>query len=219
VEAHLCRRNNGHLIRIVGPAFELVSAWADAGIPLRIVLHGIDRTVERRSRKGPQRRPLRVEFCEADVLDAFDEWRRAVGVAAPPAEATGTKPPSLGSHLERALLRLTNARATNTVGSDFDALIDELSHVFSAVKEAGRHLKGDRRQAIVDRLQALDAEMLVRARRALTISDASALTAQAETELIAFRERLTVEAYARAREAALDRLVRDRFSIPTLAFV
>jgi hypothetical protein len=38
--------------------------------------------VDRFAAKGPRRRPVRVEFCDADVLDVFDEWRRAVGVAA-----------------------------------------------------------------------------------------------------------------------------------------
>ena len=42
-------------------------------------MRGIDRYFERYYAKGPRRRPVRVEFCEADVLDVFDEWRRAVG--------------------------------------------------------------------------------------------------------------------------------------------
>jgi hypothetical protein len=28
IETYLCRKNDGHLIRIVGPAFELVTGWA-----------------------------------------------------------------------------------------------------------------------------------------------------------------------------------------------
>ncbi len=82
IEAHLCRRNAGHLVRVAGPAFEMVVGWEAQGIPLKVALSGIDRAVDRRDAKGPSRRPLRVEFCEADVLDAFDAWRRAVGVGA-----------------------------------------------------------------------------------------------------------------------------------------
>jgi hypothetical protein len=219
IEAYLCRKNNGHLIRIVGPAFDVVSRWAGDGIPIRIVLHGIDRTVERRARKGAQRRPLRIEFCEADVLDAFDDWRRAVGVPATAAEPAAAKVPSLAAHVERVLLRLTNARATNVLGSEFDALIDRVSQQLDVVKAAGRGLKGDRRQALIDRLQTLDAEMLALARGALTGGEVGALASQADAELSAFRERLSVEAYGRARELAIDRLVRDRFSIPTLGFM
>ena len=51
-------------------------------------MRGIDRYFERYYAKGPRRRPVRVEFCEADVLDVFDEWRRAVGVTAMPRDAS-----------------------------------------------------------------------------------------------------------------------------------
>ena len=43
IETYLCRRNGGHLIRIVGPAFERVCGWAEAGVPLQVVVEGIDR--------------------------------------------------------------------------------------------------------------------------------------------------------------------------------
>ena len=80
IEAHLCRKNDGHLIRISGPAFDLVRGWAEQGIPLRVATSGIDRTFERYYAKGPRRRPVHITFCEADVLEAFDAWRRATGV-------------------------------------------------------------------------------------------------------------------------------------------
>jgi len=82
IEAYLCRENGGHLVRIVGPAFQVVAAWHATGIPFGIVKQGIDRTLARDRAKpaGPVRRPVRVEFCDADVQDAFAAWRRAVGV-------------------------------------------------------------------------------------------------------------------------------------------
>src|SRR5207244_7317951 len=108
LETYLCRKNEGHLIRIVGPVFEQVSGWAAQGVPLAIAFRGIDRYCERYYAKGPRRRPVRVEFCEADILDAFDDWRRAVGVAQlgdPPA-----KRDSLPAHLDRAMARLAATR-------------------------------------------------------------------------------------------------------------
>ncbi|MBI4484454.1 MAG: hypothetical protein HY655_00445, partial [Acidobacteria bacterium] len=81
VESYLCQKNDGHLIRVVGPSFEVVSDWAAQGIPLKVVLRGIDRYFERYYAKGPRRRPVKIDFCAADVLDLFDEWRRALGLA------------------------------------------------------------------------------------------------------------------------------------------
>src|SRR4029453_2173819 len=89
IETYLCKKNDGHLIRVVGPSFELVSGWAERGVPLKGALRGTDRSFERYSRPGPRRRPVKIDFCEADVLDVFDEWRRAVGLAAStPADET-----------------------------------------------------------------------------------------------------------------------------------
>ena len=124
IEAHLCRKNDGHLIRIVGPAFERVTSWAAQGVPLNVAFAGIDRYFERYYRKGPRRRPVRVEFCEADVLDAFDEWRRAVGVSIVAGDAQGgplVEEPvaaarsrrSLKAHIESVLARLTVLRGSD----------------------------------------------------------------------------------------------------------
>ena len=60
IEAHLCRRNGGHLVRVVGPAFRRVSGWAEAGVPLKVVLAGIDRKLARTRADRPSRRPLRI---------------------------------------------------------------------------------------------------------------------------------------------------------------
>ena len=88
IEAYLCRKNDGHLIRIVGPSFERVCGWAGQGIPFKVACQGIDRYFEHYYAKGPRRRPVQIDFCEADVRDAFDAWRRAVGVRLPDAHPT-----------------------------------------------------------------------------------------------------------------------------------
>ncbi|MGE3509479.1 MAG: hypothetical protein AB7N65_11405, partial [Vicinamibacterales bacterium] len=89
IERHVCQKNDGHLIRIVGPSFEVVQRWEHEGVPLKVALSGIDRYFERYYRNGPRRRPVRVEFCDTDVRDVFDEWRRAVGVASRVARESG----------------------------------------------------------------------------------------------------------------------------------
>ena len=122
IESYLCRKNGGHLVRIVGPAFEQVTRWSTRGIPIRVVFRGIDRYFERYYAKGPRRRPARIEFCEADVLDVFDEWKRAVGVGAAPIsdgeaheeEGVSRKRGTLAAHLERVVARLTTWNAGPT---------------------------------------------------------------------------------------------------------
>src|SRR6476659_4212073 len=141
LESYLCRKNDGHLIRIVGPAFEQVCGWAARGIPLKLAMRGIDRYFDRYYAKGARRRPVRIEFCEADVLDVFDEWRRSVGVsigagkageAAEGGQESGAHlsgpRSSLPAHLERVIARLTTLRGgtDRTLDQILDIRIREL---------------------------------------------------------------------------------------------
>lgn len=227
VEAYLCRKNDGHLIRVVGPSFDLVSGWAAQGVPIRIAFSGIDRCFERYHRKGGRRRPLKIDFCEADVLDAFDEWRRAIGltteatdVTEETREKTDQKRPtsSLPAHLERALLRLTSARARGTIGGEFDRVIDSIAGELDVARRATHGLRGEARKALLVRLSELEADLLDTARAALDESMTATLRRQADVELAGFRDRMKPEALTRALELAFDRLLRDHFGLPALTF-
>ncbi len=227
IETYLCQKNDGHLIRVVGPSFELVSRWAAEGVPLKVAFSGIDRYFERYYRKGARRRPVRIDFCEADVLDVFDEWRRALGLPAARSSAdveggTAAAPirtgASLPAQLARALIRLTSARATGALGADADALLDRASRELDAARASSRGLRGEPRRALLARLAILDAELLAMARASLGDSERQAFESEADAELAGFRDAMTVEAFRRAREAAIDQLARERFGLPTLSF-
>ena len=227
IETYLCQKNDGHLIRVVGPSFEVVSGWAEQGVPLKIARAGIDRYFERYYRKGPRRRPVKIDFCDADVLDVFDEWRRATGVLSTSASseisnlqsAISNKSVSLPAHLERVVLRLTAARAGGSLGGEFDTLIDRAAAELDAARAKAGGLRGPARQSLLDRLTALDAELIHQARAALDESTRAALLREAESELAGFRAGMTADAFARASQAAMDRLVRERVKLPVVAFV
>lgn len=146
IEAYLCRKNEGHLIRIAGPVFAQVSGWAAQGVPLAVAFRGIDRYCERYYAKGPRRRPVRVEFCEPDILELFDDWRRAVGVAqlvdAP--EGAAAKRDSLPAHLDRAIARLTSMRASGRSAA-FDRRLDDAVRELDGARAAA---KQDRKSVV-----------------------------------------------------------------------
>jgi hypothetical protein len=221
VETYLCRKNDGHLIRIVGPAFEQVCGWAARGVPLTVAIRGIDRYFDRYYAKGPRRRPVRIEFCEADVLDVFDEWRRALGITAA-AGATHESPrqerryESLPVHLERVVARLTALRA----GEDrsLDATLDEIVHEIDVARAAARNLRGEARQALIDRLRTLDQRLLEAAHAQCDTETIAALVAEADSDLAPFRGRMAPEAYEQSRRAAVERLLRERRRLPVVTF-
>lgn len=227
VESYLCKKNDGHLIRVVGPSFELVSRWAADGVPLKIAFEGIDRHFERYYRKGPRRRPVRIDFCEADVLDAFDEWRRAVGLPAgrPDAdtesdqsEAPAKTNASLPAHLERVVLRLTSALAAGRFTAESGALIDRLARELDLARASSRGVRGDARRELLERLASIDSELGQLAVASVAPAQRADFEREADAELEGFRSRLAPDAYERARAAIVDRLARAAFGLPIVSF-
>jgi hypothetical protein len=227
IETYLCRKNEGHLIRIVGPVFEQVCGWATRGVPLKIAFRGIDQFCERYYAKGPRRRPVRVEFCEADILDLFDAWRRAVGVgaSAPPEAPAGEaveepapRKPALASHIERAVARLTSLRAGNHLSPGFGEHIDAAVRELDRLSSEARTARGEARARIVERLESIDRDLQTASAAEIDPARAADLQRDADEELAPFRARMPPDALARARGAAFHRLVREALHVPVVAY-
>jgi hypothetical protein len=231
IEAYLCRENGGHLVRIVGPAFQVVAGWHAAGIPFAIVKQGVDRTLARDRAKpaGPARRPVRVEFCDADVQDAFAAWKRAVGVgmagsgpdageagdesaqgqaaASGPAESAAasrsSRRPSLAAHVDRAMQRLTQA------------LLDLAR--FGPEEAAAVRVAMEAALGTLDRLQADARGARGEARAAIQATLAAADDALAAALIASLPAPVATDLSRTAPErAALARLVRERYRAPEL---
>ena len=233
IEAHLCRKNDGHLVRIVGPAFERVCGWAEAGVPLQVVVRGIDRKLARYLVAGRRRRPLRIEHCEADVLDVFDEWRRAVGVALTPhrpvddAEAGQTarrdharsvRPRvSLPAHIDRVVARATSQLALCEAAPGIHAALERVIAGLDVLRHAARGVRGEARAGLISQIAAVD-DVLIAAARMAAGSALEGIEDLARIELAPFKTRMPDVSYARALTACTDRLLRERFRLPTVRF-
>ena len=226
VEAYLCRKNDGHLIRIVGPSFDRVSGWASRAIPLNVVCAGIDRYVERYYARGPRRRPVRIDFCEADVLDAFDQWRRAVGVRAVAAadatadsDALDTVPPraSLPAHLGRVIAKLTLLRGGGHLSSASEAVVAEVVRELDAARSGAKQIRGQSRMDLLARLHEIDRHVLETIRRDYLPEALAALKREVDEELEPYRSRMPSDAFHLAAARGLARLMRERSGIPHIA--
>jgi hypothetical protein len=214
IETYLCRKNQGHLIRIVGPAFELVCGWHVRGVPLKIACRGVDRYCERYYAKGARRRPVRIEFCEADVLDAFDEWRRAVGVATAVESEPAPRKPALTAHLERVIGRLTALRSRSPA---FDARVSDTVSELDRMAAGAKKVRGEARAVVIARLAELEAGLVDAAVAEFDAGAVEAFRREAADELAPFGGRLAADARARALDAAFKRLVRDAAGLPTIS--
>lgn len=223
VEAHLARVNAGQIVRIAGTSFELVRGWALEGIPLAIVYRGIEQKAERH-RAGRSKRPLRLEFCEHDVRALYDDWRRAVGApgAASADRSADAGPvieerrrPSVARQLDRAMARIAAAAGRLETPEPLRDALSEILEQLAAVREQLRHARGDARRQLVERVADIDRAIGEAARRAADVSLAD-VELEAGRELAAFRQRMSPAAWQRSIDAAVDRLLRERFGLPAI---
>lgn len=217
VEAYLCRRNGGHLVRIVGPGFELVRGWAGEGVPLTIVERAIDRCSERREARREGTRALRIEFCEAEVRSQFQRWRKAVGPYIGEGETTAGAAPGAGlsTHLARAVERLSRAAARLGHSEAFRARLDAIIARVADVQSQSKGARGARRAHVLGELAAIDRELMDAARAEAAQSGLEADVKDAAAKQLApWRERMPGDAWAGATAAAADRLLRDRLDLP-----
>lgn len=227
VEDHLTRVNGGHLVRVVGPAFDLVRRWAEEGVPLSVVFRGIERKAERRA-QNPRGRPLRLEFCEGDVVAVFDAWRRAIGLGKregaegdPAAETTEGderrgRRPSLSKHLERAIDRLGRAAGRTDWPETLREEADRALVALAAIHETARRGRGAARDGLPGQLEAIDTSLVRVARQSAPAAMLEDLTVEAERDLAPFRARLPGDAWRESITVTVDRLLRDRLGLPSI---
>jgi hypothetical protein len=201
-----------------------VSGWAERGIPLQIALRGVDRCAERYHAKGPRRRPLRIEFCEADVLDAFDAWRRAVGLRGRSAAgldgevegAGSSRRHALAPHLERVVARLAAVRGERSLSGPVDAALTGLILEVDALRGRAKGARGAARDALMSRLAELDADLLATARQMADPVTLDAAAREALEQLEPFRGRMREDDFRTAVAACEARNLRTRLGLPHL---
>ena len=221
VESYLCRRNAGHLVRIVGPAFDVVRGWDARQIPLSVVFRAIDRTVERREATGARRRPVRIEFCEADVQALFDDWRRAVGVGGGDrgaAEPAGRLRRTLVTHLDHAILALTAVRGSERHSPALGELAGQVVGELDGLRAAARTARGETRQRLLARLADIERALMTVARDTADASLRETILRETERDLAPFRGRMPEAAFRKSLQAGTDRLLRERLELPRIAF-
>ncbi len=112
IEEHFQRRR-GSLLLLSTLDWALIETWREAGIPLEVVLRGIDEAFDKyeaRQSKGRQRRINGLAWCAQAVMEAAEQQKEAaVGMAAAVKEGAGFEAQRIVAHLEAAAQALDAA--------------------------------------------------------------------------------------------------------------
>ncbi len=210
IEEHFVRKRGRNLL--VSPLdWCLIEVWRDSGIPLHVVLRGIDRSFEVAQDKG-KRTPKTLYYCHPAVMEAFEQYQEASLGAPAEEESPESESPDQRRILESVLNELEGMISTVSAGQG------------EAYRQAEKRLQGllqDLRQAESIRFDSLDSELnaigqdLAEGLMLDMDSDQlKELRKEVRSETSLYRRRLDKDTYRRLEKSFLQRKVQESVGLP-----
>ena len=199
----------------------LIESWQERGVPLHIILRGIEKVFDGVDSQPKRRRSVKsLMYCREEIEAQYEEWlERQVGkaetngngdAAETDRESSLFSDENLKAHLENAARQLEHAQAK--AGSELREVLlraslrlVELEKNFSDAESLEASL-GDLEQLIGDALlTTADAETL------------AALRAETEKQMSQYRGKMEKEVFQRTFDLMLLKHLREAAEIPRLS--
>lgn len=179
----------------------LIENWKDQGVPLDIVLKGIDRAF---SRPNARRKINSLAYCVKAVEEAIEE-QKDTHVAKP-------EVPEISSQETRKYLE-DLAQKTIAVGGIFPEFAGKIGAVAVAVREVDTGNFRDAEQV----LGALEEKLIAILRVAAEESVLIEVKREVEGELAPFRSTMTAQQLAMLEQQLSKRKLLERYDVPRLS--
>ena len=217
VEEYFVRRRGKNIL--VSPLdWCLIELWKANGIPLHVVLRGIDRSFES-AQKRQKRTPNSLYYCLPAIVETFEEHSRALlGTSHSASQSNSPESSSPEGFCQKDVLEYLE-ELENSIkeqqGEVFDRSIRQLGALKSELKCA-RMLDYE----ALDRSLGRIGEMLAEALRSkLTAKQIQELEAKVNREMKIYRKRLSKEMYGQLRQNYLNGKVRKLFGLPEFSLL
>jgi hypothetical protein len=227
IEDAFVRRRGKHLF--LSPIdWSLMETWKEQGIPLHIVLRGVERSFDAYEAKRRKRTVKTLLYCQEEVEAQYAEWLEA-RVGANPAsngnavekdsDKTPFTPNAVSEHLQYCQKTLANLAAVRSRGS-----ADELSEALARAADLLKSIEDDFESGasvdtrkLEDSLTGLD-RMLNQALLAVAPTEQlDKLKKELKSQFKQYRAHMDEAAYKTTIENLLLKRLREQFEIPRLS--
>jgi predicted RNase H-like HicB family nuclease len=213
IEETFVRRRGKHLL--LSPIdWALIETWQERGVPLHVVLRGIEKVFDSREQKAKQTRTVKSLFyCKEEIEAQYAEWlERQVGKNGAAETENDSRDAhfsedSIAAHLETvgAQLKIAEERARG-----------DLREVLQRVSQRLDELKGNFSDAETLESALEDLEKLID-RHFLKTRGNKEIEAEIERSLAAYKNKMETEVYRRTYDLMLLKRLRERAEIPRLS--
>jgi hypothetical protein len=208
----------------------LMETWKEQGVPLHIVLRGIERSFDSYEAKPRKRSVKTLLYCQEEVEAQFAEWVAArIGaensdVSASPAvteeqNKTPFSGPAIRDHLQRCQNSLNELAAQRSrQGSD------DFSEALSRAAGLLQDLQNDlvegtalNTRKLEDSLTGLDRMLNDSICKTIDPSQLESFTAEVKAQLKPYRSQMDPAVYKQTLKNLLLKRLREQFAVPRLS--
>jgi hypothetical protein len=233
VEDTFVRRRAKHLL-LSSIDWALIESWKEMGVPLHVVLRGIEKAFDSWKSKPRKRSVKTLLYCQEEVEAQFAEWlesrvgsevepgdeRDAESVAADEAIASDKVPFSRAAILEH--LRSGRAQILATLKSrvETDDLTETLVRAATLLEDLEKEQEETRQpdaQKLEVSLTGIERSLSEALRRRSPADQQAALSAEIKKQLRPYRGQMEASAYEQTFENLLLKRLREQFGVPRLS--
>ena len=216
IEDAFVRRRAKHLF--LSPLdWALMETWKQQGIPLHIVLRGIERSFDSYESRPRKRSVKTLLYCQEEVEAQYAEWLESRVGASEQTDAldsneTKFSAAAISDHLQRChseLIRLSQSRKQ-------DDLSEALMRAAALLQEIQEDTVLDTRR-LEDSLTGLERMLNDAILKVITTADLDALKSGVKDQLKPYRRQMETAVYNQTFDNLLLKRLREQFSVPRLS--
>ena len=215
IEEYFWQKRGAHLL-VSTLDWAVIETWQCAGVPLEVVLKGIDRAFERYDAKRRGRPIKSLLYCVDAVAAAAEEAKEAAAGGAAPGQrpapfTTGEVPSFLRANA--AALREA-ARQPQAAGS---ASLVEIAAALDALAEQPATQASQNLEDLERHLTVFEEKLLAALTQAATADELVELRREVERGLAPYRRKMKAEQLAMIEKQFLQKRLFERFNLPRLS--
>jgi hypothetical protein len=234
IEDAFVRRRGKHLL-VSSIDWSLIETWKEMGVPLHIVLRGIEKAFDSWESKPRKRSIKSLMYCQEEVDAQFAEWREArVGAADAPVEGDQNEDSAdrlpfsrvaILEHLQRSYQSLLTASAAYDAQlarkqASSDAFSEALARASTLLREIEQDFTATSitdAQKLEQSLTGLERMLSDAVSSVIESEQLSQLKTEIKKQLSPYRKQMEKAVYQQTFDNLLLKQLREQFGVPRLS--
>jgi hypothetical protein len=220
IEDAFVRRRGKHLF-LSSLDWALMETWKQQGIPLHIVLRGVERSFDSYEARPRKRSVKSLLYCQEEVEAQYAEWVEArVGASSSADVAETDSTPFSAAAIDEHLKRCRDALASLAQSRKEDDLSEALTRAASLLEEIQNDFSEsgvlDTRR-LEDSLTGLERMLNEAMLAVVSATELDALKSGVKDQLKPYRSQMEAAVYKQTFDNLLLKRLREQFAVPRLS--